>query len=195
MKKLLVLFILLLLSAPSYAEDRLAWGGSCMVVGGGVESAAGCATKTQYFETVESQSDTGAVYYATKITAGSNMSVCKVELNGFKHASETADWVIEIWSHDGGADEPDALIASTATIPNASVPGTALTWFGGSITASLTNAGTYWIVGKKTGTTTAYSFAYGRGNTVPERLMTSPDGTTWTLLSTSRGGHFRLYTQ
>ena len=48
-KQLLFVFLALLLVAfPAQAEDRLAWGGSMMVVGGGA-GVAGCAN-TIYVE-------------------------------------------------------------------------------------------------------------------------------------------------
>lgn len=184
MKKLF-LTILLILSIPALCN-----AGGVMMMGGGA-SAVACSTIAQEdVAEYEAENLAATKYVGTKFVASGNHVVCSLSIYAKRHASSTLNTILEIWSHDAGGNEPDSLLASSASIPYATIP-TSLGWISAAISYTLSSGTTYWIV--RNNGDAGYNFSWGVGDSATEQIDTSADGATWTNTVTNKAGMVRIY--
>ncbi len=146
---------------------------------------------TTYTDTLAASS----LYISNKFSPSENSSVCQIDLNISKHASETSNFIVEIRSDNAGLPS-ETILATSNTVPSANVT-TSLEYVAFVFdTPYSVNSGTvYHFVLRKTGTTTGYNLGLGSGNSASEYVGSSTTGLTgsWTQVSATRTMLYKIY--
>lgn len=162
---------------------------------GSAAPASGCTTVSDSVAgTTASVTTDSAIYNASRFTASASYTSCKVALFCFRTGTLTGNTTVELWSHNGGANTPSALIASSAANPTEGTTAADVDFV--SLSASLTSGTIYWVVVHATtgGTFGGTQFTTLHEGTVASgRLMSSPDGTAWTEVNTGVGLVAKVY--
>lgn len=171
-------------------------GPSGIVVLANGTAAAACTTVSdQTAGTTVSVTTDSAIYNASRFTASASYTSCKVDLYCFRTGTLTGNTTVELWSHNGGANTPASLIASSTANPTENTTPAAYVSFV-NLSASLTSGTIYWIVVHATtgGTFGGTQFTQlHEGTLASGRLMNSPDGTTWSEVNTGVGLVAKVY--
>lgn len=167
-------------------------------------SAAGCDTLKDSYTDTTSHSDLniasadGTQYRATKLTAGSTYSPCKIEFLLMKDgtgASPTGNVWAFVWSDSSG---PSTVLATSDAVDAASLPtkGTSnYVAFTFASPASLSSGTTYWIGLGKTNLQLNDWVGWFRPNPfVAGGNLVSTNGTAWIAASSTRA-NFKTYAQ
>lgn len=196
MKRILIQIILALALCSS------CYAGSCadrmLLVGGAVSGGASCeTTKASETGTVAGSIGNGNAsrrWLATKFVAPSTgFTSCAAKLYLFKTGSPTMNLQACIYSDSG--DLPAALVGTCSSVVTAaSIDTSEVAVSFSSMAASITGDGTYWVVFKGDGYgdgTNYITWNYKDGGTT-ERVVSSADGVTWSVQSTTRGAKYEI---
>lgn len=165
-------------------------------------ASAGCDTlKDSQTATAEEAASVGNIagntYVATKFTAGSSYSACKVDLLLAKAgATGTPTGNVFAYLYSDSSGSPGTLLAASDLVDSTTLPtaGTS-NWvsFTFSSPASLTSGSVYWVATSHTNTA-ALSFVYWWRNSgfVASGVYSSTNGTIWNSLS-SRRNNFKTF--
>lgn len=166
--------------------------------GGG---GGGCATARDTINgtTVASGNTEGFRYAAQRFTAGASTTICKAVLRLARNTGITGTLTVGIWSHNSaGNGTPNTLISSSTldistlatTEGDATITG---------LSAAVTSGTVYWVViddptngGNFGGGTLWY---YESASFVPNNMVTSANGSTWSEFDSSSRFKFILYSE
>jgi hypothetical protein len=186
MRKLIFLFLLLLIATPCFGQDmaRMSLG----VMGSQVPVAGSSCTTVADSETTNADYCGGWVqhYIAGSFTTTSAYTLCKVtvKLGYTTEAPATSLLSAEIWSDNAGT--PNAVLANGAsnnTIDAAGLPACASrsdqTWTFAT-GPSLSDATKYWIVIRRPGDISKGGICMGEHSHAGQTNKYSDDGASWT---------------
>jgi hypothetical protein len=127
-------------------------------------------------------SASGREYVGSKFAASSSFSLTRADVEMKKNNSPTGDVVVEIWTHNSGADSPGTLIATSAA-RDASIYGAAYGYQAFSFSGvALTSGVIYWIVCFKVTASGTNYLNINAGSGAVNRTDRSADSVTWTLV-------------
>jgi len=190
MRYLLMVFMVGFGVSPAYAFTPEFLGAVC---GGGVTLTCGVTTNvvTGYVVTLQS----AALYTMSRFSPISNVTVCKVDLNLSRHASETSNFILEIRTDNAGTPSETVLATSDVVATSSLNTTPANVAFIFSSTPSLSSGTTYHFVLRKVGTTTGYNINIESGESAQELVASSTTGLigSWTNISATKAGLYIIY--
>lgn len=172
-------------------------------------AAGGCSTLLQNNSNATSTGNSFTVannvsrtYGAIKFTAANSGTVCRIDLPLFKSGSPAMQVRASIWSHNAGADEPNAILAGTVSswvaatgFPASDPMADTNTWVRfENASFAVTASSTYWVVVETDAQDAGNFFLWALyGASSSSRQMTDQSGTAPWSLETSRTGAAILY--
>lgn len=193
----LALSILLLSAALAWAPPPGGSGGSparrsnlTPPSGGG----GGCTTQQDGLTgTTASITTDSGVYIATRFVAGASYTVCKGTMYLKRTGTLDGTWNMQLWSHNSGANTPNAVIDASDSDPTIGTTAADITF--NNLAASLTSGTVYWVIlfHSTGGDFSGITIDTHEGAIASGRYMISNNGTAWTEVDTGKGSVFRLY--
>jgi hypothetical protein len=178
-----IVFLLLLLASPCFAQQQMAM--NVAVIGAGAAAAPSCTTANDS-KLVDKQPGTteGAYGYqwnGTKITLGATTTITEYTALACLNNGTGNVWV-ELWTDDGGSpSKPAALVSgsNSATIDIETLvacEGTTSSTFTLATPKTGVAAGTYWIMNRHPDSNCHSQYKSSAG----DRICRSDDGAAWT---------------
>lgn len=135
-------------------------------------------------------------YLASKITAAASYDACQLQVPLQRVGSPTFTMTFEVWSHDAGNDQPDALVGSGDTLDAASVSTDEAT-YSLDVSASLSSGATYWLLVRcdPVGDAGNHIVWMRQAAGAVELIKHSTDTSTWSTTSSTRCLAYNLFSQ
>jgi len=142
----------------------------------------------------------GRLYRATKFvfTGTTGTELCAINLWNHFTGSTAHTYNAQVWSHDGGGDEPDAVLGASdfRDLSGIGAIESEEQFLLTTPSSALTNGATYWIIEYSASADAShYTSWHVEADGATERRMYSADGVTWTLDDAASTYKFRIYGQ
>jgi hypothetical protein len=172
-------------------EDPFFLGDETAPAAGG----GGCTTvKDQVTGTTVSSTSDSAIYFASRFTAASSYTSCKIALYCKRTGTLDGTYNVRLYSHNSGSNQPQTLLATSANNPTVGTTAGFVDFT--SLSASLVSGTIYWVAAFHSagGDFSGITLDYYEGTVASGRLMLSADATTWTEVNTGVGLVNTIYT-